>query len=257
MNILIPLVKANGTAETNDYYHIPSLIEIEKHPVIQYVYENYKDIPNSKFIFIIKKEDHEKFHLGSVMKLLHKDAKIVIANADTKGAACTCLLAIEYINNEEPLLIINGEQYMNVNVPMILNDFIKRDLDGGIITFHSVHPRWSYIRLDEDNYVVETAEKRPISNYATTGAFYFKQGMDFVEASKNMILKDAHVNGQFYICPVYNEMILQQKKIGIYNIPSEDYYSFSTPKGLREFEEFAKNYSFHSFCQKSRGGVTC
>ncbi len=241
MKILIPLVKDSSLTVKSEYYNIPSLIEIEKKPIIQYVYENYLSIPNAEFIFVIRKQDNEQYHLGSVIKLLNPQNTIIVANSETAGAACTCLLANEYINNEDPLLIVNGEQFMNENIEKIIEKFEQRQLDGGIITFQSIHPRWSYVRLDENKNVIETAEKRPISKSATTGVYYFKQGKDYVRSAMQMIQKDVNVNGNYYICPVYNEMILEQKKIGVYEIVPDHYFSFSTLKGLSELELFLKN----------------
>lgn len=96
--------------------------------------------------------------------------------------------------------------------------------------FRSVHPRWSFVALDKDGYVNETSEKRPISDMATAGCYYFKHGKDFVEAAFNTIRKDVNYNGSYYICSTYNELILTQKKVGVYEIPSKDYVSFATPQ---------------------------
>lgn len=134
---------------------------------------------------------------------------------------------IEEINNDEELLVINGDQLIKANIYSAIADFRNRKLDGGIITFKSVHPRWSFVALDADHLVTETSEKRPISDNATAGCYYYAKGCDFVKSCFAVIEKDANTQGIYYISSTYNELILEQKKIGIYEIPRKDYISFS------------------------------
>jgi dTDP-glucose pyrophosphorylase len=117
-----------------------------------------------------------------------------------------------------------------------VQEFSDHKLDGGIVVFEAVHPRWSFVKCDQEGRVVETAEKRPISNLATAGFYYFQKGRDFVKATIEMIKKDAHVNGLFYICPVYNELILAQKEVGVHVIPRVAYRSLASPADVHAYE---------------------
>jgi len=241
MNVLVPMA-GSGDAFIKKGYHYPkNIVEITGKPLVQHVYENLSGIPGARFIFIVKKEEVEKFHLDNILRLLNPDCQIIILDDDTSGAACSALLAIEYINNELPLVIANGDQIICSEIGKIINHFQQRDVDGGIVTFESLHPRWSYVRIDENGSVVETAEKRPISKYATAGVYYFKKGKDFLESTMDMIRKDASVEGKFFVCPVYNEMILRQAKVEKYDIKRSQYYPLSSPQGVQEYEAFLKS----------------
>ena len=176
--------------------------------------------------------------MESVLLHIINDIIVIKTPAITKGAACSALLAIESIYNENPLVIINGDQFINADLQKIFEFFVESNLDGGIITFESLHPRWSYVRLDDNGFVIETAEKRPISKFATAGCYYFKHGKDFVESAFRMIEKGASVNNIYYICPSYNEMILKQQKIGVFQIDREQYLSLSTPENVESFAKF-------------------
>ena len=118
----------------------------------------------------------------------------------------------------------------------MLRDFAERKLDAGTIVFHSIHPRYSYVALDENNFVIEAAEKKPISQHATTGFYWFARGSDFVSACKSMIEKDSHLNNNFYICPVLNELILIQQKIGVYPIKNHHYHPLKSVRQMQHFE---------------------
>ena len=120
----------------------------------------------------------------------------------------------------------------------IVEDFQYHDYDGGVAIFDDVHPRWSYVKLDDQNYVLEAAEKRPISRNAVAGFYYFKKARYFFDAAQKMILKNASVNGNFFICPVYNEMILRQQTIGTYRIDKSQYYSFSHQSGMEAYRAY-------------------
>lgn len=120
----------------------------------------------------------------------------------------------------------------------VVDDFRRRRLDAGTIVFESIHPRWSFVRLGEEDLIVEAAEKRPISRWATAGFYYFRRGIDFVAAATMSIRKDAQVAGQFYVCPTFNELILQQARIGIFRIDRSAYRSLATPQNVEEYEAY-------------------
>lgn len=241
MKILIPIAGNNMIDEKNQY--IKSLYEIEKKTILQYVYESLNYIENAEFLIVLKREDTLRYHLDDMVRLLIPGVEVVVADRATQGAACSCLLAVDRISDEEALLIVGSDQLLNINLQEVIDDFEKRGLDGGVIVFDDIHPRWSFVRLDEDGYVVEAAEKRPISRYATTGFYYFRRGGDFIDAAEQMIKKGASVNGQYYVCPCYNEMILKQKKIGVFQISKEDYFNLNQQKGIDDYEAYLKKYA--------------
>ena len=236
INILIPLAGTNQFFNESEYPYPKPLIEINNKTMIEHVINNFDSIKEKKqFIFIVNSEDCKKYHLDNVLNLLTDDkCKIVKIDNETKGAACSAMMAIEYINNDTPLVIANADQLFDDNLNEIISNF--KDLDAGVIVFDSIHPRWSYARVDEDNYIVETAEKRPLSKNAIAGLFYFKNGKDFISSAMSMIQKDTSVNGLYYISPTLNEMVLKNKKMMIEKIDNSKYHTFYTPQKIQEYE---------------------
>ncbi len=161
------------------------------------------------------------------MKILCPKCKIIEIAGNTKGAVCSALFAIDEVNNDEELLILNGSQLIKTDINPAIESFRARNLDGGIVTINAVHPKYSSILLDENNLVVQTSEKRPISNIASTGCCYFRKGSDFVKSAFSVIEKDVNTQGQYYISATFNEMVLNNRKIGIFEIPKKDYLTFS------------------------------
>ena len=158
----------------------------------------------------------------------------------TAGAACTVLTAKKFINNEDDMLIANSDQYIDFDIDTFIEKAREGNKQGLIQTFESSHPKWSYVRLDKDGKVLETAEKKLISNKATTGLYYFKQGSDFVRATEAMIKKDCKYNGEFYVCPVYNELIIEGADIFIDDITIDKMHGLGTPEDLNNFLDHLK-----------------
>ncbi len=239
MNILILMAGSDEAFRTAGYTYPKNFIEIASKPLIQLVIESMEPLISqaAKKFFCIRHAENRSYFTGSAIRLLIPDAEIVDIPQETAGAACTALLAVEHISNDEPLVIINGDQIIKGNILPAIQGFQKDGADGGIIVFDAIHPRWSYVRCDRDGYVVETAEKRPISRMATAGVYYFARGKDFVEAAFSMILKQASIEGRYYVCPAYNELILKQMKIKISNIEANSYISLASPQGVARFEE--------------------
>lgn len=240
MKILVPMVENEAKNKMAGTAYCTALYEIDRKTILHHIIEPLKKITNAEFLFILNRQNVEKYHLDCVIRLLLPDAEIVVAQGQTKGSACSCLLGMDHFHGDEPLIIVGGDQLVTTDLQSAIDSFIQNDYDGGMIIFNDIHPRWSYVRLNKEREVVEAAEKRPISNNATTGFYYFKHTSDFVESAFSMIKKDAGVDGNFFVCPVYNEMILNQKRIGVYQIEKEQYFNFSHIKGIELYEEYCR-----------------
>jgi dTDP-glucose pyrophosphorylase len=235
MNILIPMAGAGSRFQEAGYFFPKPLIEIQNKPMIQWVIDSLNI--KARYIFIIQKQHQEKYNIKSVLNILQPNCEIVELDHMTEGAACTTLLAKKYINNNNPLIIANSDQFIKWNSSKTIYDCISKKVDGGILTFESIHPKWSYAKCDKDNYVTEVAEKKVISKNATVGVYYWNKGSDYVKFSEKMIKKNIRINNEFYVCPVFNEAIKAKKKIKIYDI--DEMWGLGTPEDLNNFN---RNY---------------
>ena len=199
----------------------------------QLVVENLNIQAN--YIFLVQKEHYDKYNLKYLLNLIAPNCQIVQVDGVTQGAACTTLLAKEFINNDNPLVMANSDQYVEWNSNNVMYSFQADEIDGGILTFKATHPKWSYAKLDDNGFVSEVAEKKPISDNATVGIYYWKRGSDYVKYAEQMIEKNIRTNGEFYVCPVFNEAISDNKKIRIKQI--EKMWGIGTPEDLNYFLE--------------------
>lgn len=232
LNIVVPMAGRGSRFAEAGYERPKPLIEIYGHSMIEYVVRNLEPNQEHRFLFICQQEHIEKFGIDKVLASLCNDAVIIPIEYITEGAACTVLLADSYINNEDPLMIANSDQYVDAPIDSYLCGI--NGFDGLIMTMPASHPKWSYIKYDEQRIVTLVREKEVISNEATVGIYNYAHGSDFVRYAKQMIKKNIRVNGEFYVAPVYNEMIEAGKRITFYDV-GEKMYGLGTPEDLEQF----------------------
>ena len=235
MKVLIPMA-GEGSRFAKEGYTFPKpLIDVDGKPMIQKVVENLDFV--SEYIFLVRSKHIEKYEglIDTLKRITNNYCRIVVVDGLTEGAACTALLAREYIDTEEDLLIANSDQYIEYE----RNNFISlknmTDVDAIVWTFNAVHPKWSFVRTNSRGYITEVAEKRPISDIATCGIYWYRKGSDFVKYADQMIEKDIRVRNEFYIAPVYNELIQDGKALIPFYV--HKMWGLGTPEDLKYYME--------------------
>lgn len=233
MKILIPMAGEGSRFAVEGYTFPKPLIDVEGKPMIQRVVENLDF--DAEYIFLVRKEHLKKYEgLHSTLdQITNGRFKVVEVDSLTEGAACTALLAKDYINNDEDLLIANSDQIIEYSPENFRYLKSFSDVDGIVFCFNSVHPKWSFVKTNMRGAVTEVAEKNPISNIATCGIYWYRKGCDFVNAAEGMIQKNIRVNGEFYIAPVYNEFIQTNKTLVPFFV--HKMYGIGTPEDLNSY----------------------
>jgi bifunctional N-acetylglucosamine-1-phosphate-uridyltransferase/glucosamine-1-phosphate-acetyltransferase GlmU-like protein len=184
--------------------------------------------------------------LGKDVKLIKHLTKkwntsIIFVDEVTSGPAATCLLAKSFINNKNPLLIVNSDQYIHgFHLPTLTN--YAKEYDAVLGTFFSNSSKNSYVKINEDNLVTEVKEKEVISNLATNGVHFWNHGCDFINSAEKMIKnKDCAKNGEYYIAPSFNYLIKSKKRVGVYHY--NEHYPIGVPEDLSTFQkEFKEKF---------------
>jgi HAD superfamily hydrolase (TIGR01509 family) len=236
LNVLIPMAGAGSRFQQAGYTFPKPLIEVNGKPMIQLVIENLNIKAN--FIYVVQQEHREKYNLDTLLNLLTPNCKIVEVDGITEGAACTALLAKEYIDNGNPLFFANSDQFVEWDSNEFMYKMNETNVDGGIVSFKATHPKWSFAKVNESGLVTEVAEKNPISDNATVGFYWWKQGSDFVKYAEEMIEKNIRVNNEFYVCPVFNQAIQDDKEIRLFNV--EKMWGLGTPEDLKYYLDNSK-----------------
>lgn len=234
MNIIVPMAGAGSRFATAGFTRPKPFIDVAGQPMIERVLRNLT-ISGARFILLIRHE-HVVQEKEALVSLAERFGPIIVpVDRLTEGSACTVLFAAKHINNDEPLLIANSDQLVDIAIADYIRDSDQRGLDGSIMTFYSDHPKWSYAQVDERGLVLETKEKQVISNHATVGIYYFARGREYVHAAAEMIARSDRSNNEFYNAPVYNYLIRDGSKIGIYEIQESQMHGLGTPEDLEVY----------------------
>lgn len=236
LNIVVPMAGAGSRFQKAGYNLPKPLISVNGIPMIRVIIENLKPSTPHRFIFICQKAHADEYDLQLKMSAWAPGSEVVMVNGLTEGAACTVLAAEKLINSDEPLMIANSDQYVDVDIDVYLDVMKMENLDGLIMTMKADDPKWSFVGM-RGGLVTRVVEKEVISDEATVGIYNFRRGRDFVDAAYDMIQKNLRVNNEFYVAPTYNQLIGRGARIGIYNVGEEanGMYGLGIPKDLELF----------------------
>lgn len=249
INIVIPMAGAGSRFAAAGFSAPKPLIPVHDTPMIKVVIDNLS--PNHtpyRMIFIVQKEHAQQYALHAKLPFWSKNCEIVEIDGLTEGAACTVMAARHLIETDEHLMIANSDQYIDYSINAYLEKALAPGLDGLIMTMSANDPKWSFVSKGADGFVNRVAEKEVISNEATVGIYNFRSGIDFVNAAQSMIDRNERVNGEFYVAPVYNQLIGTGSKIATVNVGSEaaGMYGLGTPADLALFLSLPISTQFKS-----------
>jgi len=231
LNVLIPMAGAGSRFEQAGYTFPKPLIEVNGKPMIQVVVENLN--LDANYIYVVQRAHREQYNLDTLLNLITPGCQIVETDGLTEGAACTALLAKEFINSDSPLFFANSDQFVEWDSNEFMYKMQETNADGGIVTFEATHPKWSFAKENELGLVTEVAEKNPISDKATVGYYFWKHGSDFVKYAEEMIDQNIRVNNEFYVCPVFNNAIQDLKQIRTFT--AKKMWGLGTPEDLNYY----------------------
>lgn len=235
INIIIPAAGEGSRFAKAGWKKPKPFIDIDGRPMLSHVIENVSSIDNN--VTLLLRKEHMDRHPDIIYNFEDKGLRVIPVSKLTEGTASTVLLARKVFDNEQPMMVANSDQLVDFDV----NDYVERciamGLDGSILVFRdpTKNPKWSFVKLDDEGLVSEVAEKRAISDLATVGIYLFARGKDFVTAAIDMMAANDRVNNEFYTCPVYNYMIRDGAKIGVYEVSMNAMCGLGTPEDLKEF----------------------
>ena len=236
MKVVILAAGTSSEYKQAGYQYPKNLVEVDSQLMIHNVMSSALGINQDvQLIVLITEEEDQRFYTSEIVRMKHPAATIVRVEGETAGALCTALLAIDLIDDNEEVIIMNADQLIKADLSEIHKKFLENRFDAGTISFKTSHPRFSFVRLDDNNRILEASEKRPISTDATAGFYWFSSGKIFKDAAKSQIRNRQEFNGKYYVCPVFNELVLRGLNCGAVEITNENYASFQSPQLLEKY----------------------
>lgn len=232
MNILIP---AAGLGQRlRDHYDSPKIsIDINGDPMIVASARSLGlDNPDNQFIFLIPDDPQSDNHkvLGTRLKQEFDGCNVLCVVGRTDGSAHTAIQAVNYIDNDEELLIAESDIIMHWDPKLRDEVFEKlREHDAGVVTVNSDSPNHAYIDMLSGNIFEKEVQQ---GGMALTGLHYWKRGSDFVVSARLMMQSGLKSMGEYYLGPAFNWF---KGSAGFYEIMPDDITFLDTPEDISNY----------------------
>jgi dTDP-glucose pyrophosphorylase len=201
-------------------------------------FESFFDIAH--FVFVVRENDNN-FIQEKCTGLGINDYRIESLSEKTDGQAVTVLKGIRCLNQEEPIFIFNIDTHLKKGsfVPGEISGKYK----GWLLLFKAPGTHWSFARINPQGQVLEVAEKKRISDYASVGLYYFSSAHVFKRAMTAHSKQVKARYGEKYVIPLYNYLLKKKYFVGSRVIPYESVIPLGTPEEVLRFDPgfFKKN----------------
>ncbi len=225
--IVIPMVGKSSRFFKAGYEKPKYQLEINGESVFSLSVKSFVNYFDTEtFLFIIRSDYGTLDFVNSELSLLGiKNYHVRVIDHDTMGQAETVYLGTKDFDTDEPLYIFNIDTFRH--------DFVKPEVasnsDGYLEVFEGEGDHWSFIEIDYNQKVVKTTEKDRISNLCSDGLYFFKRKSDFERIFCDLKALNETVKGEFYIAPMYNQLISEGANIRFDLIDSSQIDFCGTP----------------------------
>lgn len=239
LHIIMPMA-GEGSRFLKEGWTTPKpLIELKGQPLFKRAISsvNIDGMP-MKYSFIVRQEHIERYGIDKGIKSFLPEANVFSVLTTTRGAVETCLIAENAIDDEDGVIVMDCDlEFRSEKFISLIQDILSRDINdcqgGALVSFESDQPRYSYAAIDDEGYVIRTAEKEVISNHALCGAYFFGSGRKFKQIAHRLLDEPEFKKPEYYVSLLYNYLLADGEKV--YLAPMEEYYSYGTPEELKRY----------------------
>ena len=215
------------------------LIELNGMPLFKHAINSVSaDGISLKYSFIVRQEHIDEYKIDEGIKSFQPDANIFSVLKTTRGAVETCLMAEPAISDNDAVIVMDCDlEFRSVRFLEIVKEILSKpieDVNGGaLVSFESSDPKYSYAELNEEGFVIRTAEKEVISDHALCGAYFFSSGKRFKEIAHQLLNEPEFKKPEYYVSLLYNYLLADGERVQL--APMEEYYSYGTPEELKRY----------------------
>jgi NDP-sugar pyrophosphorylase family protein len=239
INIVVPMAgRGSRFAGTEDDAPKPLIQVVPGKRMIEYVIDYLTLREPHRFIFVCLAAHERLCRFMEYSQGKSRDHHVVLTREMTAGPAASALLAAPFIENDDELLVAYCDMFLTIDMAGFLQWNRRNDSDGGVVTYPSTNPMFSYAEIDARGFVTRTAEKVVISDTATAGLYYFREGRDFVASARSMLASRRTGTAEVFVSECYNELIRQGKTVLAYQIGCHEKIEMGTPDDLRMAREW-------------------
>lgn len=239
MIAVLPMAGRGSRFSGSGYAQPKPLITIHGTPMFALALGSIAKLQVRKLI-VITLEEHDQLYDASSLIKKHSPypTEIIQLKDVTEGQLCTIMAAKEQIRLNEDILIVSSD---TIIVSDLHNDIHNKrpDCKGLISVANMPGERWSFAKTDSSGKVIEVAEKVRISDHASTGLYYFSNGIEFCDLADEILSKKEKTKGEYYVIPVYQKYINRGDFVGI-SIATQ-MWDLGTPESLQHYFSAIEN----------------
>ncbi len=249
MKIIIPMSGMSSRFSAAGYTIPKYLIEVNGKRVIEHIVNLYPE--DSEFVFIINDKHQEETNIVDVLDKLVDKKTVVTIPRHKKGPVFTVSEFDNLIKDDEQVIVNYCDFSMYWDYRHFKEFVDETECDGCVVCYTGFHPHmlgsdnYAFCKTDEDNKILEIREKQPftddkMSEFASTGTYYFKKGSYVKKYFKQLIDEDLNINGEYYVSLVYNLLIRDGLDNRVYEIPYM--LQWGTPFDLDVYNSWSDYY---------------
>lgn len=263
--ILIPMAGAGQRfADAGYSVHKPAIMTVdratgEEKPMVVCATADLPGVArNGSNVIYVDRTFHKTDGVEEAIRAYYPKASFITIDHLTEGQACTCMLAKDRLNPEEPLLIAGCDNGMDID--RAVYEALQQECDCIVFTYRhneSVLPNpnaYGWMITDGEGNITGTSIKKAISDTpmedpAVVATFWFRRAQIFLDATEKMILEDDRINGEFYVDQVAKHVLDLGYRAKIFDI--ERYVGWGTPA---DYESYQKTWKyFKEFMLREHG----
>ena len=205
--------------------HLQNVSDFGEKLLLNPIELNVKKHGSNLLNIVISDKSHPEVNTDKVIKYIEIDKP-------TKGALLSLSFALDLIPEETPILVIPNNSFVDFSTTDFVNQMNDEGKILGLVAFKSKDNKYSYFRFKSKN-VIEFREKEQIGDLATAGVFYFKNRSEIANCTEWCLLNNVQKNGNYYLAPSLNYFICNNSSIGIFEIPTANYYRIENSTDLK------------------------
>ena len=249
IQLIIPMSGIGKRFIDAGYEKTKSLIDVDGYPIIKHVVDLF---PGVKDVIFICNDIHLKqTNMRKVLNDISPNCRIFEVANNTKGPINAIHQIFDFIDDNKQTIVSYCDYGTYWNFENFISYVNEKNLDGAIPCYTGFHPHM----LGSDNYafckennmeLIQIKEKEPFTDnkmneYASNGTYYFKSGNLLKEYSQKLIDLDININGEYYVSLLYNLLVNDGLKVGIFEI--ENMLQWGTPYDLENYKGWSKYFS--------------
>ena len=219
----------------NSVFSCPkNLAPFKNSNVINSVIGNYYKY-DCEIIIILREEEDSKWSTAKVIMNQFPKVKIIKIKKPTKGAMLTALFASDYIADDEIVIVVSGDAFVDQDLEEPIKLFNDIDVSSIVVTFNDLNPRWSYIIVNDNNEIIDIAEKEAVSEIATTGIFMFRNIKVLIDCVFLSLEARFMRNDEYYMSTALAALLSEGLVVKEFRLADKKQYTYlSRPADLME-----------------------